>query len=110
MAAFSTSVLGSVIDASQRIDVWPAAVVTALPWYVGVRVRERGEYLALLRERAERREAEQQARTSAAVADERARIARELHDVVAHQVSMMTVQAGAAKLSRARTSTPPSTP
>ncbi len=98
VAAFSTSVLGSVIDASQRVDVWPAVVVTALPWYVGVRVRERREYLALLRERAERREAEEQARTRAAVADERARIARELHDVVAHQVSMMTVQAGAAKM------------
>lgn len=97
-AAFASSVLGSVIDSSQRIDVWPAVVLTALPWYLGVRVRQRGEYLALLRERAERREAEQRARTDAALADERARIARELHDVVAHQVSMMTVQAGAAKM------------
>ncbi len=97
-AAFATSVAGSVLDSSQRIDVWPALVFTLLPWYFGVRVRERGEYLALLRERAESRESEQTARTTAAVADERARIARELHDVVAHQVSMMTVQAGAAKM------------
>jgi signal transduction histidine kinase len=64
---------------------------------VGRLVRNRGDYLALLRERAERLEAEQQARARQAVADERARIARELHDVVAHRVSMMTVQAGAAK-------------
>ncbi len=96
-AAAAASVLGSVIDGGQRIDVWPAFVLTLLPWYVGVRVRDRGAYLGLLRERAERRESEQLARARAAVADERAQIARELHDVVAHQVSMMTVQAGAAK-------------
>ncbi len=96
-AAAASSVLGSLIDGGQRIDVWPAVVFTLLPWYVGVRVRDRGAYLSLLRERAERRESEQLARARAVVADERARIARELHDVVAHQVSMMTVQAGAAK-------------
>jgi signal transduction histidine kinase len=96
-AALLVSVIGSVIDANQRIDVWPAIVFTALPWYIGRRVRNRGDYLVLLRERAERLEAEQHARARAAVAAERSRIARELHDVVAHQVSMMTVQAGAAK-------------
>ncbi len=64
---------------------------------MGRRIRNRGDYLTLLRERAERLEADQQARARQAVADERSRIARELHDVVAHQVSMMTVQAGAAK-------------
>jgi Bacterial regulatory proteins, luxR family len=49
-AAFATSVAGCVLDSSQRIDVWPALVFTLLPWYFGVRVRERGEYLALLRD------------------------------------------------------------
>jgi signal transduction histidine kinase len=96
-AAFSVSILGSVIDTNQRIDVWPAVIFTALPWYVGRRIRNRGDYLTLLRERAERLEAEQHARAREAVAAERSRIARELHDVVAHQVTMMTVQAGAAK-------------
>ena len=96
-AAFSVSFLGSVIDSDQRIDVWPAVIFIGLPWYVGRRIRNRGDYLALLQERAERLEAEQHARAREAVAAERSRIARELHDVVAHQVSMMTVQAGAAR-------------
>lgn len=96
-AAVAVSLVGSVIDTSQRVDVLPALLLPVLPWYVGRRVRNRGEYVALLRDRADRLEAEQLARARRAVADERARIARELHDVVAHQVSMMTVQAGAAK-------------
>ena len=66
-------------------------------WYVGRRVRARQEYLRLLRERAEQLEREKQVEADNAVVAERTRIARELHDVVAHQVSLMTVQAGAAK-------------
>ena len=66
-------------------------------WYVGRRVRIRGEYMRLLQERASHQEREQVADADKAVAEERTRIARELHDIVAHQVSLMTVQAGAAK-------------
>ena len=93
----AVTILGTIIDTHQRIDIAPAIILSALPWYIGRRVRNRGDYLALLQERATRLEAEQHARARRAVADERARIARELHDVVAHQVSMMTVQAGAAR-------------
>lgn len=71
-------------------------------WYIGRRLRARGEYLRVLRERAEHLEREQLVEAERAVAAERTRIARELHDIVAHQVSLMTVQAGAAKTIAAR--------
>jgi len=71
--------------------------VTFMAWYIGRRIRIRVEYLAILKERTAYLERERLAEARQAVADERARIARELHDVVAHRVSMMTVQAGAAK-------------
>ncbi|WP_237056125.1 sensor histidine kinase [Microbulbifer sediminum] len=66
-------------------------------WYTGRRLRFRGEYLRLMEERARYLERERNAESERAVAAERTRIAREMHDVVAHQVSLMTVQAGAAR-------------
>lgn len=64
---------------------------------LGVYMQTRRAYLAELVDRAERLERDREVRAERAVADERARIARELHDVVAHHLSGMVVQAGAAE-------------
>lgn len=81
-------------DAGQA---WPSssAFIVAV-WIAGIYANTRRRYVESLVERAERaeRERDQQARIAAAA--ERARIARELHDVVAHNVSVMVVQADGA--------------
>ncbi|MEU0644530.1 sensor histidine kinase [Streptomyces umbrinus] len=68
----------------------------ALAWVLGDSLRTRRAYFAQLEERAARLEKEREAQAKVAVAAERARIARELHDVVAHNVSVMVVQADGA--------------
>ncbi|MEW2426973.1 histidine kinase [Micromonospora sp. NPDC047644] len=72
-----------------------AACLVGLPLVFGLWVRARRDTLAALRDRAERLEREQEARADRARAEERTRIAREMHDVVAHRVSLMVVHAGA---------------
>ncbi|MDQ0933137.1 sensor histidine kinase [Streptomyces turgidiscabies] len=72
------------------------AVPFALAWVLGDSLRTRRAYFAQLEERAARLEKEREAQAKVAVAAERARIARELHDVVAHNVSVMVVQADGA--------------
>ncbi|RFU86341.1 sensor histidine kinase [Streptomyces triticagri] len=67
-----------------------------LAWVLGDSIRTRRAYFAQLEERADRLEKEREAQAKVAVAAERARIARELHDVVAHNVSVMVVQADGA--------------
>ncbi|WP_316780105.1 sensor histidine kinase [Streptomyces sasae] len=72
------------------------AVPFVLAWVLGDSMRTRRAYFAQLEERAARLEKEREAQAKVAVAAERARIARELHDVVAHNVSVMVVQADGA--------------
>ena len=66
-------------------------------WLLGRWVRQRRRRTEALEEHAAVLEADRDARARAAVADERARIAREMHDSVAHSVSVMVLQAGAAE-------------
>ncbi|WP_275558941.1 sensor histidine kinase [Streptomyces sp. 5-6(2022)] len=80
-------------------DVVSAVFVSipfVLAWVLGDSIRTRRAYYAQLEERAARLEKEREAQSKVAVAAERARIARELHDVVAHNVSVMVVQADGA--------------
>jgi signal transduction histidine kinase len=74
-----------------------APVVFVAAIVLGDNVRRRRERVAELAERAERAERERMLLAQQHVLDERARIARELHDVVAHSVSLMVIQAAAAR-------------
>ena len=67
-----------------------------IAWVFGDSMRYRRAYYVALEERAARLEAERDAQAKISAAAERARIARELHDVIAHNVSVMVVQADGA--------------
>jgi signal transduction histidine kinase len=93
--------LGTAIAVQAGPTVTPTTwIATALAltvaWLAGDNLRVRGDRLAALRTRTERLESEREDRARQAVADERLRIARELHDVVAHSMSVIAVQAGVA--------------
>lgn len=66
-------------------------------WLIGDYLRTRRAYVAQLEERAARLERDRDQDRQLAADQERARIARELHDVVAHDVSVIAIQAGAAR-------------
>lgn len=80
-------------DTVSWVTVLFMAVSTIVPYGLGREVHERRQLLMELEERADRAEREREARAREAVEQERARIARELHDVVAHQMAVVTVQA-----------------
>ena len=68
-------------------------VLAATAW--GMFIRARRQLLLTLRERALRAEAEQRLHAETARMAERTRIAREMHDVLAHRISLMALHAGA---------------
>lgn len=81
-------------DAGTFSVVFP--LVTCIPaWFVGRVLRARRDLSRQLVDRAGELESEREQLAELAVAAERARIARELHDVVAHSVSLMVIQAAA---------------
>jgi signal transduction histidine kinase len=76
--------------------VFPTSFVT-IAWVAGRSVRTRSRLTEELHEAAVRAEESHEEELARAAADERRRIAREMHDVVAHSVSVMVVQAGGAR-------------
>lgn len=71
-----------------------AIVASVAAWFVGDSVRARRTYVAGLAEQAAQRQREIVERAQRSVAEERLQIARELHDVVAHSLSVIAVQSG----------------
>ena len=79
-----------------RESVVHLIVFAAAAWILGDNVRTKRAYYRELEERAERLESEREENIRRAASQEQERIARELHDVIAHSVSVMVVQAAAA--------------
>ncbi len=78
-------------------DVAAALVFLVGPWAVGSAMRQRSTSARAAVDRAERLEREQELRASVAAAEERTRIARELHDIVSHSISVVTIQTQAVR-------------
>ena len=92
-----------VVGASEVVSMlgdrkWVPALFALAPWLGGRLVRSQRELVERLRERTRELEAEQDAYARLAVRHERARIARELHDVVSHNLAVVVVQAGAGRV------------
>jgi signal transduction histidine kinase len=81
---------------TEPYDLFVQLLIFAMAGLAGLLSRSRREYLSQTEARAERAESELDQQAALAAARERTRIARELHDVVAHHVSLMAVQAEAA--------------
>jgi signal transduction histidine kinase len=69
----------------------------AIAWFAGTFVRVRGEQAEVAGTRAAQLELERDTRAREAVADERARMARELHDIVGHALNLIVIQAAGAR-------------
>ena len=87
--------LGSGLSLSQMFH---GGLAIATAWFAGERARMRREQLGALEERAHRAEREAENERRLAVAEERARIARDLHDSAGHAINVIGVLAGAARL------------
>ena len=96
-ALFGGAIRLAVILLSEPDDFIVAGPLYTGVWLAGRLFRDRQRLAAALQSRTEALEREQKETARLAIAEERARIARELHDVVAHSVSVMTVQAGAVR-------------
>ena len=96
-AVYATAAVKYPQAATQPQDYMLSYASFAFAWFLGRLQRNRREYTARLEALNAQLAEERETRARWAVAEERGRIARELHDVVAHAVSVMVVQAGAAR-------------
>ncbi|MGH9013580.1 MAG: sensor histidine kinase [Acidimicrobiia bacterium] len=81
-------------------ELFHTGLAWAVAWFAGERTRLRREQIADLQERARRAEREAERERRLAAAEERARIARDLHDAAGHAINVIAVRAGAARMRR----------
>jgi signal transduction histidine kinase len=101
VAAFFVAYLGATAAAESRfpaLELLHTGLVWAGAWFAGEWTRLHRDRLAGLQERAERVERDAERDRLLAVAEERARIARDLHDSAGHAINLIAVRAGAARL------------
>lgn len=93
-AAVGSVALAAAADSPPQASAIRLVTTSGALWFIGYSVRERTKYLSFQQEQALRRQRAEQERSSQALREERVRIARELHDVVAHSLGVVTLQAG----------------
>jgi len=76
------------------------AIATLPPWWGGLEVRRRRQLVRELARQTRKLEAEEEAFVRLSVERERARIARDLHDIVSHQLALIVIQAGAGRIAQ----------
>src|SRR5579885_2198441 len=97
VAAVAAATVATLLVAGQELGTTAFhALFLAAAWFLGDSVGSRRAYVREIEEKAARLERERESEARRAVAEEQARIARELHDIVAHALSVIVVQAGAA--------------
>lgn len=94
----TTVLLAALLVFVSSDSVVPPLLTTVGPWAAGYIVRTRQELTGALRARTRELEAEQDAFARLAVRRERACIAHELHDIVAHHLAVMVIHAGAGRM------------
>jgi signal transduction histidine kinase len=97
MIVVAMLVVISTMEGQSGSDFFFPVSFAVIAWVAGRAVRVRSQLTEELHEAAARAEEAHEAELARATADERRRIAREMHDIVAHSVSVMVVQAGGAR-------------
>jgi signal transduction histidine kinase len=98
LAYLAATALGE--DGFPGSELFHTGLAWAVAWFAGERTRLRREHIVELSERALSAEREAERERRLAVAEERARIARDLHDAVGHAISVIAVRAGTARMRR----------